>query len=459
MNMSTRLYYGFFLFSLARLLWADPFPDGMRFADAADLAVGNSPDLKNEYAQNRIRERAWTLGRRAYFPSLTFTVDENDSLSLVSTDSFQKSYSARIEQPVFDGGKLAQSRRVTRAYIASQDAAVKRMELEVADKAISAYRQTLYTRSALAIKERGFETLVEQREILSLEIELGRALPTDMAEADLKIADARIELISLEIDLKQAERQFAESLGLDKLPILAETIDIHRSAVLPSARAIQSIAFERNVELVAARFSIAQKQEELAIAKRSWIPVVKLSGSFSISGQAYPVTRYNWSIGVTIDFSSPFFSNTSKGVFGSEYSSIYTAQAHNSLTLAPDPASAMDIRAAEMALNLEKTKYAAALERAGKTAVYALEKCGLIESKRHIAVEALELAKKRLALSELRFNLGQITRIDIINVQIECTQQEVAAVQAAVALLEAERELERSMDLRAGELRELGYDL
>ncbi|MDR1074286.1 MAG: TolC family protein [Treponema sp.] len=93
---------------------------------------------------------------------------------------------------------------------------------------------------------------------------------------------------------------------------------------------------ERNPELAAARFSITQKQEELAIAKRSWILVVKLSGSFNISGQSYPVTRYNWSIGLTIDFSSPFFSNTLKGSFGSEYSSIYTAQAQNSLTLLPD---------------------------------------------------------------------------------------------------------------------------
>jgi outer membrane protein TolC len=294
------------------------------------------------------------------------------------------------------------------------------MKREIADTAISAYRQTLYTRSALAIKKKGLGALVEQRKILLLEIELGKALSTDLAEADLKIADARIEIISLEIDLKQAEQQFAESLGLDTLPTLAETVDIYRSAILPSARIIQNATLERNPELVAARFSIAQKQEELAIAKRSWIPVIKLSGSFSINGQNYPVTRYNWSIGITIDFSSPFFNNTSKGSFGSDYSSTYIAQAQNSLTLLPDPAAALDIRAAEMALALEKTKYATALDRAGKSAVYALEKCGLIENRRRIAVEALELVKERLALSELRFNLRQITRIDIINVQIEC---------------------------------------
>jgi outer membrane protein TolC len=61
-------------------------------------------------------------------------------------------------------------------------------------------------------------------------------LPIDLAEADLKIADTRIEIISLEIDLKRAEQQFAESLGLDVLTMLAEAIDIHKSAILPSAR-------------------------------------------------------------------------------------------------------------------------------------------------------------------------------------------------------------------------------
>jgi outer membrane protein TolC len=71
-----------------------------------------------------------------------------------------------------------------------------------------------------------------------------------------------------------------------------------------------------------------------------------------------------------------------------------------------------------------------------------------------LAVEALNLAADRYALAELRVEMGRLTRIDLMEERLEYTQREIAAVEAATALLEAERELERMLDLRPGGLAE-----
>jgi len=81
-----------------------------------------------------------------------------------------------------------------------------------------------------------------------------------------------------------------------------------------------------------------------------------------------------------------------------------------------------------------------------------VEKCALAEQKRLLALEAVCLGAERCRIEEIRLNLGQITRLKLMETLIEQSQREIAAVEAAAALLESERELERLLDLRPGEL-------
>jgi outer membrane protein TolC len=448
-----KLLAGLFLFLIA--LFPPPeaqVPQAISFADAARLALAASEELKHEYAQRGIRERTWVLGRRVYFPRLSLSASEDDRLSQTGGDSFLKNYSLNIDQLIWDGGRTALERNIEKAELNLLGSALERMAGEVAEAAIAAYREVLSTRALIAIREAAWESLKEQRRILSQEAELGLALVMDLAEADIAVAEARIELISLRMDLEEGERQFTETLGLKALPGLSEKVDILRQPVLPSSERARSLAESRNPDLTAARFSIAQKQAELKYSSLWWVPTIRLTGGFGLSGSRYPLSRHNWSVGLSVDFSSPYFSGNINGSAGWEPPYDRTARLQNTLTPLPEPASAMSVHSAELALALEKTKYAAAFEQLGRMAEKAVEKCLLINQKRGFAVESLELAGERLRLAELRLNLGQFTRIELMEVRLEYTRREIAAVEAAVSLLEAERELERLLDLRPGEL-------
>ena len=66
-------------------LWATAVHGGsnersISFADAADLAVSASLDLRSEYKGLKIREKAWVLGLRSYLPRLNLSAQENDRL-------------------------------------------------------------------------------------------------------------------------------------------------------------------------------------------------------------------------------------------------------------------------------------------------------------------------------------------------------------------------------------------
>jgi len=435
--------------------------ESLTFAQAAELAVAASVEFRHARSSQAVMEGAWRWGLRAYFPRVGISVSENDRLQQLGADSFMKNYSLSLDQLVWDGGRTTMTRRLERMELDLASARLERTASEIAESAIAAYRNVLSSRVILEIKNEALVVLEEQRRILNEEVLLGLALSVDLASADINLANAKLELFSLRLELDEMEKQFAELMGLEALPLLTERVDINRSSVfapqtaLPAAAAA-ALAREQNPELNEARFSIVKRQAEVRYLSNSWIPAIRLNGSFGISGQHYPLTRSNWSVGISIEFSSPWFQNRFGMQTGWEPSSFgqfdRTAMLQNTLTPLPDPAASAGVKQARLALFLEQERYNTVFERIGRIAANALEKCALAEQRRMLAGEAAVIGAERCRVEEIRLGLGLITRLRLMEIFIEQTQREVAVVQAATFLLEAERELERFLDLQPGEL-------
>ncbi|MDR2601130.1 MAG: TolC family protein [Spirochaetaceae bacterium] len=430
-------------------------PLKITFKDAANLAIAASYELKNEKALQEINKSVWRLGWRAYLPKFTLQASEDDRLYEYQADSFQKNYTISVDHVLFDGGKLASSRKLEFAGLELGESRLGTASGEVVEKALSTYRDILTSREIISIRKTGYETLNEQRNVLKKEFELGIAVQTDIDEADISIDEARIEIEFLELEINEMNEQFLNLLGLETYPVLSEKIDVYRSVILPDLEKIVFAALERNQNLKNALLSIRQKKEAARFAAFSWLPVLRATGSFSVGGKQYPLTKYNWSLGISMEFAGPWLNGSSSITAGVQGKDAKTARLSGSFVPAPDPAASMSVKAARLALAYEQKKYAGALEQIARTVKTARENCLLADKKRRIALEAGRVAKNKRNLYVLKHDLGQITSLELMDAQTMLIQKEIAVIQAAVGLLEAERALESLLDLQPGELKYL----
>jgi len=357
-----------------------------------------------------------------------------------------------MEQLLWDGGRLSLSRRMERAELDLAGSRLKRAASDIADAAVSAYRDVLHGRMVLEIQEKTLASLEDQLRILEREMELGLARPSDLTEAEITVALEELEILSLSMTLEEAEWRLTERLGLEKLPALSERIDTGRSPQLPAVETARSFAESRNQELAALRHSIVRRQAELRTASRSWVPSLHLTGSFAVSGQHYPLSQYSWSVGLIVDFASPWLSGNMGASAGWDPPHDRNARLQQTLTPAPDPAGVFSVRSAELALTHERSRYETAVKEIHAAAERGVRRCALMDRRRILALEALELEGKKFHLAELKLGLGEITRIELMEARLNYAKREAAVVEAAVALLHAERELERLLDLGPGEL-------
>ena len=422
------------------------------FAGAARMAVETSEELRNEYASKALREGAWLWGVREFLPRLSITASEDDRVSEIGSDSFLKNYSVNLDQLLWDGGRLSLSRKMEKAELDLLGSRLKQMAADIAEAAVSAYRDVLQGRTILAIQEKTRESLDEQRRILQQEADLGMVRQSDLIEADITVALAELEFLSLSMDLEEAEWRLADRLGLERLPFLSERIDTGRSPRLPAPVKVKALAEARNQDLAALRFSIARRQAELRTASLSWVPSLHLTGSFGLSGRHYPLSRYSWSVGLTVNFSSPWISGNLGTSTGRDPPYDRNARLQQTVVPAPDPGAAYSVRAAELALVNERSRYETASKEIRSAAERGVKKCELLDKRRALAVEAFKLEGEKFRLAELKLSLGEITRLDLMEARLDYAKREAALVEAAAAVLQAERELERLLDLAPGEL-------
>ena len=185
---------GLLILSFLALALSPVFPQaGIGFADAGRLAVDASTELRNEYSAKALREGAWVLGARAYLPRLSISASEDDRVSEIGSDSFIKHYSVNIDQLLWDGGRLSLSRKMERAELDLSGSRLKQMACDIAEAAVSGYRDVLLTRTVLEIREKTLESLTEQLRILQREVELGLVRSTDFFRQALQIAPNAIQ--------------------------------------------------------------------------------------------------------------------------------------------------------------------------------------------------------------------------------------------------------------------------
>jgi len=424
--------------------------NGISTAEAAALAIANSDELRSEYKSLALRKTAWLLGFSAYLPVVGVSAGTDERLSGYSQDSFAKTVSASIDQAIWNGGKLLAARLLMKAELSLAQAELDRKARDTGESAVSAYRAVLAARLRLGIQKDSLTAAQDQRRILAAELALGFANEIDLLEADIKLADMEIAVSDTNLSLTQAEAELMEALGVPELPELLERLPLDAGVPILDAAILADEAIKRSVELEIARHEIEKKRADLRVARLSWLPSIRLQAIAQASGTSFPLTRATWSLGLVIDFANPFLGGDAALHAGRELP--YDRSASRSLNLKPlaDPASITDSREAVIALKTAEELYESAVERLRRTVSLAIGRYAALGKKRDVASRALDLSNASLALTRVRVGLGQVIRSTLIEAELGCAERNIELVDSVSALISAERELEKMLDIPVG---------
>lgn len=425
---------------------------GLGVSEAALLAVENSLSLKASRQALDARRGAWRLGLRAFFPSLSVSASEDDTLSPHGRDGVTRTLSLSLRQALWDGGRLAAGRALEAAELDLATEALEREERALGEAAVEAYRQSQAASARLAIRRESLVLAEAERAFLEKERRLGLAKEADLVEADLSLASMRLAVTEAELAASMAAEELAEALGLESLPELSDPLPSFWRPFELDEDALVAAALERSHELASARLALTRRRAEARLARLSWLPRLSLEASGRVYGESLPLHEADWSLTLELGFSSPALSATALGGGGSDLAGRIRARRGMSLEPLGDPSQALLASTTAEALMLEEERYGLAvtgLDRRVRSATVAYRSAArLLE----IRERALALGEERLRLAGLGASLGRATRTERLEAELKRAGLAIEVVDAVLGLIGAERRLEALLDLAPGSL-------
>ncbi|MBE3132914.1 MAG: TolC family protein, partial [Acidobacteria bacterium] len=377
-------------------------------------------------------------------------------------DTRVESWSFTVKQPLFDGGRLAVQRALShaqllldsRSYVDSEDALV--------DTVRGLYWQALVQQEKLLIQEEIRGITAHQVEIARMERRIGAIREIDLVEAELEEARVTLTIGDTRAILEERMDRLRESLGMgpgDELALSGKIDAAYSGLGLPDAGAFIAIALANNTQVKRRELEARSALEALRAARASFVPRISLAITVGISGERRPLQDPSLSGELAIDFPSrafPFSASLSSGKTGSGQVS---AGSSGQIGVLEDIGGWTDRRAAALAREESLLKKAQTVETLGfevrRSAAAYEQKKAAAELQR----KTVSLDEARVAILSRQLELGGIQRIDYMRAQAQLARDASDLLEDVLAVLDGERELEKLLGVRAGELAALAADL
>ena len=421
-------------------------------SQAAEMAISNSDDLKITAASLNARSGAVFWAYRAFFPNLQIQYADNETISETLSDDFSKSITLSLTQLLWDGNRTVTGIKLEAASINVARAELARKALEVGDNAITLYRKVLMLRANRDVTASALEATRTQMEIVKKEKELGLARTMDMADIRVQEIETSIELARTSQGLKEAERSLLIAIGGEPLPRLSEAIDVSYRGFDADLELISGEAESRNPSIVQLEASVAQKRQSSALADASWLPTLSFKASGSVGGDEFPLTEASWSATLSVDFEDPAISGGSALSYSGNATKDRKGALSQNATPLPSGTDHMARRNARLAFETEANKLKLAKEQVRGSLESLIDDYALKRNVRDLGDEKLAVVVAKRDLVSAKLNLGQATRSELVEADIDVFKARSSLISAEADVLAGERALESFLDFQPGGL-------
>ena len=266
--------------SVALAVASPALADDLR--EALVSAYNTNPTLQGARATQRATDEGVPLARARALPSLSGQMNytqflRQNPLSFVLLDhSF--STDLNLGLPVYSGGSVKNAIRAAKTRVEAGQEDLRATESGIFAQVVAAYMDVIRDSAIVGLSRNNVEVLDVNFKATGDRYEIGDLTRTDVAQSDSRLALARGDLRTAEVNLIASRERYIQIVG--KAPV-----DLAPPPPLPGLPATPdeavNFALENNPDLIAARERSKAAGYDVKIANAAKLPTVSLSTSGS----------------------------------------------------------------------------------------------------------------------------------------------------------------------------------
>ncbi|HEX6068586.1 MAG TPA: TolC family protein [Longimicrobiaceae bacterium] len=387
--------------------------------EAIEQALGTDPAAVAasgaEVASRAQLRQAWA----SYFPTLTLNSSygnsSNQRFDQATGRLVSESYTAQITAgyDIFTGGRRVLQQRAARAEVVASSAEHRAQRFQT----ILNTERTFYAAAAgdelVMAAEQRLARARQQLSFAQVRLEVGTATRSDLLRAELEVGNAELAVLDAESARRSARLQLGRQMGRDEEVQPAPGALPDQAPDLPSVEALAERAERTAPTAVAARSTFEARRAASLSSMAAYLPTLRATGGYDWQAIEFPPDDRSWSLRLIA--SVPVFNGL---------------QRETAVTQARVNARIASARARDAAIGARIAAEDAARELASA------------ERRVEIAGRAVELAREDLRVQEERYQLGNVTILDLQASQLALAEAEVAWVEARQALATSIGQLE-----------------
>lgn len=426
--------------------------------DIIDFGLKNSSFYKMLHQEAMQNMNSAKMAFNGFLPKFSFSLSENDTINILSSDSRTKSIQFSVSQEIFDGGKKQLAYSVNKIFSVyaykNYELVLKKYILELA----GLYNQILVQKEKLIIQENLFDLANSNLAIIKKEVILGLSTETDYLEYYISCLKIEQEKEQLEHAIGSLVRKLKFLLELEEDSELLLVSDDFKKNIYSN----YSINFDRLWSLIKCA-DIELKKMELeknysdkinSINKLWFVPSISLQGNINFSGAHYPLTQPKYSIKLSFDFADnsiiPVQIDTS---YMNDFNKMKSFNNNLNISLIPDFSIISRMQSSKIASMqglLKKQRFEYEL----KESIYEL--VTNYENAINLMLfmdKTIELMEKRHLFSRQQLASGEIKQLDYLKEELEIAELKIANIENKNKILTIEQNLELLANIPFGELK------
>jgi outer membrane protein len=295
---------------LAGLVLTVPAKAGeMTLAECVSTALASNRGIAEAREGLAQARSGITEARSGFLPNLTLSgsynfMEKTQSVSLPTASGgtqemeldFTRDYGMEValSQPLYTGGRLVSSYRISKLARDIADADVARLEADVTLSVVEAFYSYLLARESVKVAEEATKTAEEFLRVVEARYKAGEASKFEVMRAEVEVSNLKPALISAKHGVSLAELGLKNLMGLGLDQPTGFTGEFGSGVFRIDPAEAERAGLERRPELAMLRCQSGIANQSLSLAKAGRFPTLAITTAYDMLGNDLSLDEDKW---------------------------------------------------------------------------------------------------------------------------------------------------------------------